>query len=399
MKPFLEQIEYYRYRELIAEIGRQKFRYISKPGLPDWDDISPSVRLLVEHSKLTPDDLVWCINCGPGALAVLIASSLISGQCIVSADYTLALTCTERSCALNTLKNIHINSEINLPNRLVDQVNLILMNISKGRSLNRRWLLQAWRALAPGGRLLLVGPNNQGIQTILGDAEQLFGNLSVLGYKKGYRIAKLVKLGYPPSHPDWATLPGIAPGTWYTFYLSTPASDFTLASLPGVFSYKKLDEGTRLLISTFDNLSGHKVLDVGCGYGVLGMYAAIRGAQSVDMVDNHLLAVASCQENIRRNYLHNCQVYASDLMSSVLGKTYSCVMSNPPFHAGKQIDYQIAHALIASAFDVLEPGGQLRLVANRFIRYNHLMSELFGNVSVIAETPAYHVLSSTKQQV
>ena len=399
MKPFMEQIEYYRYRELILEIGGRKIRYISKPGLPDWNDISPSEKLLIEHSEPTPDDLVWCINCGPGALAVFIASSLISGHCIVSADYTLALTCTEQSCVLNTLKNFHINSEINLPDQLVEQVNLILMNISKSRSLNRRWLLQSWLALAPGGRLLLVGPNDQGIQSILKDAEQLVGNLSILGYKKGYRIAQFVKLGHSPSHPDWTAVPGIAPGTWYTFPLSTPANDFELVSLPGVFSYNKLDEGTRLLFFTMDNLSGQKVLDVGCGYGILGMYAAIRGAQSVDLVDNHLLAVASCQENIRRNYLNNCQVYASDLMSSVSGNTYTCVLSNPPFHAGKQIDYQIAHALIASAFNVLEPGGELRLVANRFIRYNHLMSELFGNVSVIAQTSAYHVLSSTKQQV
>ncbi len=373
--------------------------FMSKPGLPDWDEISPSIKLLGEHSKPTPDDLVWCINCGPGALAVLIASSLLRGQCIVSADYTLALTCTELTCGLNTLKNIHINSEINLPGHMAEQVDLILMSISKSRSLNRRWLLQSWQALAPGGRLLLAGANDQGIQSILKDAEQLFGNFSILGYKKGYRIAQFVKLGPSPSLPDWAVVPGIEPGTWYPFRLSTPASDFDLVSLPGVFSYDKLDEGTRLLIYTIDNLSGQKVLDVGCGYGILGMYAAIQGAQSVDMVDNHLLAVASCQENIHRNHLHNCQVFASDLMSSVSGTTYSCVLSNPPFHAGKQIDYQIAHALIASAFNILEPGGQLRLVANRFIRYNHLMSELFGNVSVLAQTPAYHVLSSSKQQV
>jgi 16S rRNA (guanine1207-N2)-methyltransferase len=399
MKPFMEQIEYYRLCELDLEIGGQKIRYISKPGLPDWDDISPAVKLLGDHSRPTPNDLVWCINCGPGALAALIASSVIRGQCIVSADYTLALTCTELTCELNTLKNIHINSAINLPDHLTEQVDLILMSISKSRSLNRRWLLQSWHALAPGGRLLLAGANDQGIQSILKDAEQLFGNFGILGYKKGYRIAQFVKLEPSPSHPDWAADPGIAPGTWYTFHWSTPAGDFELASLPGVFSYNKLDEGTCLLSSTIDNLSGQTVLDVGCGYGVLGMVAVMRGAQSVDMVDNHLLAVAACQENIRRNNLHNCQVCASDLMSSVSGKTYSCVLSNPPFHAGKEIDYQIAHALIASAFHILEPGGQLRLVANRFIRYNHLMSELFGNVSVVAQTPAYHVLSSTKQQV
>ena len=399
MKPFMEQFEYYRFQELIFEIGGQKIRYISKPGLPDWDDISPAVKLLGDHSKPTPDDLVWCINCGPGALAVLIASSLIRGQCIVSADYILALTCTERTYVLNSLKNIHINSETNLPGQLVNQVDLILMNISKSRNLNRRWLLQSWHALAPGGRLLLAGANDQGIQSILKDGEQLFGNISILGYKKGSRIAQFVKLGHSPSHPDWAVVPGIAPGTWYTFHWSTPASDFELASLPGVFSHNKLDDGTRLLISTIDNLSGQTVLDVGCGYGILGMCATIRCAQTVDMVDNHLLAIASCQENIRRNHLRNCQVFASDLMSSVSGNTYTCVLSNPPFHAGKQIDYQIAHALIASAFNVLEPGGELRLVANRFIRYNHLMSELFGNVSVLAQTPAYHILSSTKHQV
>jgi 16S rRNA (guanine1207-N2)-methyltransferase len=393
----ISHLDYYTNHKLICELGGQTIQYISKPGIPDWSEIPPALHLLAYHAKPEANAVVRCINCGPGALTVFIAEQLTNSQCIVSTPDILTLACNELSRDENLLENVVINPENNNSPDIDAQVDLVLLQISKGRKLNRRWLVQAWNSLKSGGRLLLCGANGLGIQSIIKDASQIFSKVSIIAYKKGNRLAQLIKSDSQQHLPSWATEPGVVPGTWHEIRQNIPGYDLDLVSLPGIFSYTGIDEGTRLLISTLDDQSGKTVLDAGCGYGLLGLCAAMRGARAVDMVDSQLLAVESSLVNAALNQLSQCHVAASDLLSAVASKTYSSILTNPPFHAGRQVDYQIAHALIASAYAVLDRGGQLRLVANRFIRYDRLMSELFGNVSIITQSPTYHVLASEKE--
>ena len=75
---------------------------------------------------------------------------------------------------------------------------------------------------------------------------------------------------------------------------------------------------------------------------------------------------------------------------------YDLILSNPPFHTGHAVDYQIAQAMISQSFQALNPGGQMIIVANRFIRYDRLIKEIFGNVSSLSESGKFHVLSGLK---
>lgn len=393
-------LDYYSYRELTADLGGEQVSYYSKPGIPDWEIIPPAHYLLIDSAQPTPSDHVWCINCGTGAIASVMAKKVPQGIIQVSTNDILSLSATRLCRNKNNLDNLYVNSETPLTIPLEPDFELILMGISKGRDLNRRWLLHAWLALKPGGRLLVAGANDQGIHSVLQDAADLFHNLTILAYKKGNRVAHFIKSD-PAQHtlPSWIQYPGIAPGTWKPFQLRQGDFSWDLVGLPGVFSNATLDAGTQLLLTTLGDLSGKSALDVGCGYGIIGFTAANRGAISVDLVDSQFLAVASCQENISRLRLPGCQVYCSDLLTAVADKSYACIFSNPPFHAGHQVDYQTAQALIASAKAALEPGGFLQLVANRFIRYDRIMTEHFGNATVLAQTPAYHVLFSKKETV
>ena len=395
-----DEFDYYSTRLLTADFGSAPFRYYSKPGLPDWDTISPSLSLLATNARPSPDDHVWCLNCGPGALAVSIAKMVPDGACIVADNDVLVITCLQQTQVENHIQNIHIIKEPEFLSQRSELPDLALLNIHKGRNLNRRSILQVWQTLKPGGRLLIAGANDQGVQSVIKDAALLFQNTSLLAYKKGNRVAQLIKsASHPITQPDWATQSGIAPGTWQDLQINLGGIGLNLVSLPGVFSSTELDNGSLMLISTLKDLSGKKVLDVGCGYGILGLFAAMSGALKVDLVDNQLLAVLSARENITHHYINNCQVFWSDLLSAVSRNSYDTIISNPPFHTGIQIDFLASRALITSAISALEVGGALHLVANRFIPYDHLMKEVFGNVSIVAQNPAYRILVSKKETV
>ncbi|MBC7317474.1 MAG: methyltransferase, partial [Chloroflexi bacterium] len=160
-----------------------------------------------------------------------------------------------------------------------------------------------------------------------------------------------------------------------------------------------LDEGTRLLLSALTVHPDDRVLDVGCGYGIIGMVAAMRRpSASVTMVDADLLAVACARETLRRNGLaETVRVVLGDGPQALGGERFTLIVSNPPFHAGHEVTLDIAHSFVAEAFEALEMRGRLILVANRFLPYHRAMEATFGEVEVLAQTSLYRVLAATKR--
>jgi 16S rRNA (guanine1207-N2)-methyltransferase len=137
------------------------------------------------------------------------------------------------------------------------------------------------------------------------------------------------------------------------------------------------------------------VLDVGCGAGVIGVAAAMAGARRVTMSDVNLLALQAAMENLRRLHLTGVDVVASDALQRVDGRRYDLIVSNPPFHRGKAVDFSVADDLIAGAPAHLEPGGSLLIVANAFLAYGRRMERVFGHVETVTATRQYHVLRAS----
>jgi 16S rRNA (guanine1207-N2)-methyltransferase len=138
------------------------------------------------------------------------------------------------------------------------------------------------------------------------------------------------------------------------------------------------------------------MLDLGCGYGILGLLTALSGALYVDMVDENLLAVTASQENLRINQVTGAEVYPSDVLSAVEGRKYSLIATNPPFHSGKAVDYLVVQAFIEQSWQALEHGGRFFLVANRFIPYGRMMEKVYPKVEVMLQTNRYQVLKGEK---
>lgn len=166
-----------------------------------------------------------------------------------------------------------------------------------------------------------------------------------------------------------------------------------LVSLPGVFSHGRLDEGSQLLLEELAPLPAGKVLDFGCGAGVLTTALARRNPGSrFEMVDVDALALYCAGETLARNGVE-AEVYPSDGLSDVHGRL-AAVVSNPPFHTGIKHDTSVAERFFEQVTRNLLPGGEMRIVANGFLRYPALIEAHIGPCDVLRENNRFKVYSA-----
>jgi 16S rRNA (guanine1207-N2)-methyltransferase len=165
---------------------------------------------------------------------------------------------------------------------------------------------------------------------------------------------------------------------------------------PGVFSHGKLDAGTRALIETMAIRPGEAVLDLGCGCGVVGAVAA-QAARQIVCVDSSAAALQATRATLELNGItDHAQVLASDCASAVHDVRFDVVATNPPFHQGLGVEYDVAQQFVRDAAHVLAKGGRLVLVANRFIRYERVMHGLFADVTTAYEDNRFRVLEAVR---
>ncbi len=410
-------LPYYQLHDFMVRVCGQDVRCFTKPGLPNWDEVAPAVKLLAETISMGKVRRVLLMGCGNGVLGAVLCRQQRVGDLVLMDTNWVALRVARATMAANGFAGVPVEPlQYPLPVNTYDMVAILL---PKGRKLARRWLVEAWSSLLTGGELYLAGANSEGIQSVTKDAGSLFGNATVLAFRKGCRVVRMVKQHTPEAASDlaltantitqadapkgeqapaWTADPGIARGSWIEFMTEACGENFSVRSLPGVFSYDQVDEGTELLLHqlTTEQVQGKRVLDFGCGYGLIGMAASHLGAERVDLLDVDQSAVDSAQENCTRNQILNAQVRSSDVLDAVGSERFNLILSNPPFHAGKKVEYDITETFIAHSHFSLSPGGSLILVANRFIRYDRVMKAIFGNVGSLVETGKYHVLESVR---
>jgi 16S rRNA (guanine1207-N2)-methyltransferase len=172
------------------------------------------------------------------------------------------------------------------------------------------------------------------------------------------------------------------------------AFEFLTAS--SVFSKKRVDLGTRLLIKTMVLPAVGCVLDVGCGYGAVGIAAAALSPQlRVVMTDVNARAVRLAKQNIERNRVANAEVRCGCLYEPVEDLIFNCVLSNPPVSAGMET----VKAIITQAPKVMASNATFQMVVRSKIGAKTLpsvFSETFGSCDVLARESGYRVFMAEK---
>ncbi|MBO7649897.1 MAG: methyltransferase [Lachnospiraceae bacterium] len=159
------------------------------------------------------------------------------------------------------------------------------------------------------------------------------------------------------------------------------------------FSPKGVDRGTRLMLETVPVAACDKVLDLGCGYGVVGIYAAKKvGGENVVMCDILEDAVALSEANLTRNGIDGVRVLQSDGLRNIEDRDFTLILSNPPYHT----DFSVAKEFIEEGFKKLKVGGRMALVTKRLDWYRNKLKSVFGGVKVF-EAEDYYIFLSEKR--
>lgn len=166
----------------------------------------------------------------------------------------------------------------------------------------------------------------------------------------------------------------------------------------GVFSRNTVDFGSRVLIDAFEweALPTGRLLDVGCGYGPIGLSLATVTGRTVEMIDVNQRAVALAQENAKRNQIQQVDIHPSNIYETLTEKEYAAIVSNPPIRAGKKV----VHEILSGAHPLLAVGGTLTVVIQKkqgAPSAEKKMLEVFGNVEIVTKDKGYCILKSTKE--
>ncbi|WP_320773309.1 methyltransferase [Streptomyces sp. CRN 30] len=178
-----------------------------------------------------------------------------------------------------------------------------------------------------------------------------------------------------------------------------PVSGRTVVNHAGVFCADRLDIGTRFFLAHLPEARGRRVVDLGCGNGVVGTAVALADpGADVLFTDESFQAVASAEATYRESGARaHAEFRVGDGLAGVAADSVDLVLSNPPFHSHQATTDATARRMFSGARRALRPGGELWVVGNRHLGYHTRLRRLFGNSELVASDPKFVVLKAVKK--
>ncbi|CAL9360771.1 Ribosomal RNA large subunit methyltransferase G [Streptomyces sp. enrichment culture] len=273
-----------------------------------------------------------------------------------------------------------------------DRIDVLLVRVPKSLALLEDQLLRLAPALHGG--TVVVGTGM--VKEIHTSTLRLFER--IVGPTRTSQAVKKARLIF--AEPDLALERPVNP--WPLAY---PLPDDvgalagrTVVNHAGVFCADRLDIGTRFLLGHLPDVGARRVVDLGCGNGVVGTAVALADpGADVLFTDESFQAVASARATYRANgAAGRAEFRVGDGLSGVPDASVDLVLNNPPFHSHRATTDATAWRMFTGARRVLRPGGELWVVGNRHLGYHVKLRRVFGNSRLVAGNPKFVVLKAVR---
>jgi 16S rRNA (guanine1207-N2)-methyltransferase len=383
--------------EITSKLRGRERTFLAVGGLFSKDRIAKSTRILIENINVSPGDVILDYGCGYGAVGVALSDSAPGVDVRMVDSDIRAVRWAQENVRANGVKNAHIILDHTLDRYADGYFNIVALNppVEEGTEAILEMIDRARPKLRNGGSFYLVAKVRKGAKSYMRRLAETIGPSKVISKSGGYWLMRAERS--PVRSPAAVDLSVYE----HTVETKLRNRNYRFCTRAGVFSRKQMDDGTRLLIESVDVLPMNSVIDIGCGYGPIGIAAAhVASVGRVVMVDTNARAVECASRNIEAHHLHHArkngkprvEALVSDRFDAVKGERFDRVISNPPFHAGVDVLYP----LVDEAYAHLRFHGRMYLVLMRYVGIKRHIERVFGNCTVVAREGKHAVLMAER---
>ncbi|KPC81063.1 methyltransferase [Streptomyces sp. NRRL S-4] len=377
-----------------GEFDLARFPENPRDPLRAWDAADEYLLRRLEGEEgtepVSPAGTVAVVGDRWGALATVLAAH----RPVVITDSYLGLRATRANLARNGAAPDSVRV-LSVRDALPERVDLLLVRVPKSLALLEDQLHRIAPAVHAGTVVIGTGMVKEIHTSTLKLFERIIGpTRTSLAVKK----ARLIFCTPDPSLPR-------TPSPWpYRYELPDDVgavSGRTVTNHAGIFCAERLDIGTRFFLKHLPERTGpDRVVDLGCGNGVLGTSAVLANPDAtVTFVDESYRAVASAEATFHDNTGPGAEAsfLVGDGMADVPPESVDLVLSNPPFHSHQAVTDATARNMFHGARAALRQGGELWVVGNRHLGYHTQLRRIFGNCVTVAGDPKFVVLRAVKR--
>jgi len=380
-----------------TRLRHEERTFRSAGGIFSKDRIAKSTRILIDNVVARPGDRILDYGCGYGAVGVALADCAPGLDVRMIDSDVRAIRLAQENVRANGLKNVHVVLDDTLDRFPDGLFNVVTLNppVDEGTEAIFEMIERAQPKLRNHASFYLIAKVRRGAKSYMRKLDETLGPPRVIQKTGGYWLMRCERNPiYQPRPIDLSVYEHVVDaelrGRRYRFHTRA-----------GLFSRNAVDDGTRLLLETVDLRPRHSVIDVGCGYGPIGIVAAhLAPVGRVVMVDTNVRAVECASRNITSHHLNHArkngkprvEALLGDRFDAVPGERFDRVISNPPFHAG----VDVLHPLVEEAFAHMRVHGRLYLVIMRHVGLKRHMEKVFGNCRIAAQEGKYTVLMAER---